>query len=523
MDAPTSRRIHGRHPLLPAGGAAADADGIPEDVARSWLARAEALAERYGLPAPVLRWRAGHAAIGQPCPPDLRDLAADLLDQATGAEPERELHPRPDPALRAWLDAARAAQIPAFFDEDTLTVGLGRPGRRMERAALPPIDESSTSGLRIDVPGSAPVVLVTGTNGKTTTAVLLAAIGAAAGKVTGLATSTGVRVGGELVEAGDWSGPGAARIVGNDGRVELAVLETARGGLLRRGLLADPVDVAVLTNVRADHLGDWGIDDLRGLARVKVIVAEAVRTGGAVVSNGADPVLDEVLREVVRPDVRWVRFTPPTDGVVRWPGGELPAAAIPLALGGAARYNVENALAAALAAHALGLPDAAIAAGLAAVRPSAADNPGRTNVLALRGATLLVDYCHNPDGLRRLAELVDGLRPRRRWMVLGQAGDRPDALVLELAAEAAAIGAERYVLKPLPGYARGRAPSEVVAVLRRGLLAAGVGPERIEEVGSEAAAVARIADLVGPGDLGLVLVHEDLDGALAALASRGAV
>jgi UDP-N-acetylmuramyl tripeptide synthase len=493
-----------------------DADVSPE-LATEWLDRARILAERYGLPAPTLTRRGSHATLAQPCPPDLRDLAADVLDQATGEEPERPLDPRPDLALRAWLAAAYDARLPAFFDDDQLTIGLGSGSVRRPRAEIGPVD---LSGVR-----RVPLVFVTGTNGKTTTANLIGAMARAHGLVDGVATSNGVRVAGEWVEKGDWSGPGAARIVGNDPRVDFAVLETARGGLLRRGLLVDHADVAVLTNVSADHLGEWGIDTVEGLARAKRIVAEAVRPGGTVVTNADDPVLEAVVAEWRPADVGWLRFSTRgradahLDGdVLRWPGGELPVAEVPLALGGAARYNLDNALAAALAGHVAGLPAEAIAAGLRAVRPSAEDNPGRTNVIGWRGATLVVDYAHNPASYERLAELVDGLRPNRRWMLLGQAGDRPDELVLALARRAAAIGCDRYVLKPLPGYARGRAPAEVVEVLRAGLQSAGVGPERIEVVDGELAGVQRILELVGPGDLALVLVHEDLDGALAEIA-----
>lgn len=504
-----SRRIHGRHPALPRGGAAADADGVDPETAQGWLARARELAQRHDLPEPVLVVRGDHVTLAQPCPPDLRDLAADLLDRATG-EADGEVEPRPDLALRGWLAAADAAELPAFFDDDHLTIGFGSAALRLDRGSLPP---PSTTGI-----GRIPIVVVTGTNGKTTTATLLAAIAAAAGHVVGVATSTGVRVGADLVETGDWSGPGAARLVGDDPRVTFAVLETARGGLLRRGLLVSHVDVAVLTNVSADHLGEWGIDTLPALAEVKRVVAEAVRAGGTVVSNADDPVLDEAVRSWIgsRPDLTWVRFRGADDPL------PLPVADIPLTLGGAARYNRDNAVAAAAAARALGIGDAAIARGLRAVRPDPRDNPGRTNLWRLGGAQILVDYAHNPDGLRRLRELCDGLAPRRRWMVLGQAGDRPDGLVQALAAEAAAIGCAGYALKPLPGYARGREPAEVVEVLYRGLIDAGVDPARIERVTDELAAVGWIADRVGPGDLGLLLVHEDLDAAVAALRARGA-
>ncbi|MEQ1505378.1 MAG: Mur ligase family protein, partial [Myxococcota bacterium] len=356
----------------------------------------------------------------------------------------------------------------------------------------------------------------------------------------------GIRIGDALVEHGDWSGPGATRRVGRDPAVELAVLEAARGGILRRGLAADHASVAVLTNVSDDHLGDWGVATVAELARVKRVVAEAVTPNGAVVSNADDPVLDAELAGWMpsRPDLRWLRYSvrgaPGVDagvaGVDAWAdrdalhlpdGSRVSIGGIPLALGGAARYNVENALAAAVAAHALGLSTAAIVAGLAAVRPDPRDNPGRTNLFAVGGARVLVDYAHNPDGFARLGDLLDAWAPPgsgvRRLLLFGQAGDRPDALVHALGLAAARFGCARYVLKPLPGYARGRDPSEVVAVLRGALRDGGVPDDAITVVADERAGVRAILDALRPGDVASVLVHEDLDGALEELAAAGAV
>jgi UDP-N-acetylmuramyl tripeptide synthase len=200
----------------------------------------------------------------------------------------------------------------------------------------------------------------------------------------------------------------------------------------------------------------------------------------------------------------------------------IPLGEIPLALGGAARHNVENALAAALAADALGFAPEAIRAGLAAVRPDPRDNPGRSNWFGWRGARILVDYAHNPDGFARLGELADAIAPGRRLLLFGQAGDRTEQALDDLAAAAAALRCARYVLKPLPGYARGRPPDEVVDTLRRGLLAHGVDPERIAVAADEIDGVRRLLSAIEPGDLALMLVHEDLEAALAVLEEAGA-
>lgn len=528
MSAPRARLVHGRHPLLAEGGAAVD-DDLPveraREVAEGWrdaLVRLIAADPVDGIGAPALDVRGGHVSLGLPAAIDVRDAAADLLDQATGAEPAGPLKARPDLALRSLVARAHEAGLPAFVDEGELVVGMGVGARIWPLSSLPR-DLSGASRV--------PTVLVTGTNGKTTTVNLVASIAAAAGYTPAAATSTGIRVGREILERGDWSGAGAARIVARDPHADFAVLETARGGLLRRGLLVDGADVAILTNISDDHLGDWGITTVEELALVKRIVADSIRAGGAVISSADDPLLESVLGRwhEGRPDARWLRFSARRaadawrDGdLLRFPGGEIEAREVPLTLGGAARHNVENALAAALAASALGMPASAIQGGLRALSPSPKDNPGRSNLFSLRGARILVDYAHNPDGLGVLRDLAERLAPQRRLMLLGQAGDRPESSVLALAAVAASIQCARYVLKPLPGYARGRPPEEVVAWLRHGLLGAGIPEEAISEVGDEQEGVEKLLALLQPGDLCLMLVHEDLDAALEAISSAGA-
>ncbi|MCB9687997.1 MAG: hypothetical protein H6735_23355 [Alphaproteobacteria bacterium] len=521
---PESRRIHGRHPLLPRGGAAVDAELEPaeaEPTAARWASRARELCVEHGLGPVHVRIHGGHVTLAVECPPWLRYHAAVLLDLATGASDEPMPELRRDPELQAFVDRVAGSGRPWFADEHGLTVGVGRRSRTWSWEELP-VDPSRDEPLR-----HCPLALVSGTNGKTTTSLMIAAIAWADGWLPGVATSTGLRIGRDTLEEGDWSGAEATRRILRHDRPNFAVLESARGGLLRRGLLVENADVAVLTNTSADHLGEYGIDTVVELARVKLLLADAVRRGGTLVIRAGDVGLETVLPEVLarRPDLVVHRFSTEGPAEACLEGDELRlhgrlltrVDAVPLTLGGIARHNVENALAAALAAAAMGVGDEAIAQGLHDLRPEPDQVPGRTNVIDVRGATALVDYAHNPDGLRRLGEMSARWPARRRGMVLGQAGDRPDHLVLELAREAAALGCDRYVLKPLPGYARGRDPAEVVALLRRGLLEVGVPEERLEEAPDEVAAVRALAAWSQPGDLLLALVHEDLAGALDAL------
>ena len=439
--------------------------------------------------------------------------------------------------LERLAEAAASHGVPLLADDDSVSLGEGRHSRVWPRAALP---------LPLDVPWAelraCPKVLVTGSNGKTTTTRLLAAIAQAAGFVPGLSSTEGVLVGGVRVETGDWAGPAGARAVLRHPAVTAAVLETARGGLLRRGLAVAQADVAVVTNVSADHLGEGGIDTVHDIAFVKLAVAHALarpegqRPGTLVLNGACDPLLRVAAHLKHSSHARWALFAPAHDtpllATLRRHGGstcgvregrlllsldgtehDLGAiAAMPLALGGAAAYNVENLAAAALAAATLGWPLDEVREVLARFGASADDNPGRLERHAWRGATVLVDYAHNPDGLAQLLAVAQALRAQAGGggalrLLLGQAGNRDDAALAELARVAAQAGPDQVLLKELTAMLRGRPPGEVPARLRQGLLAAGLPAARVHEGGDEAAAAAALLDAAAAGDVLVMPLH----------------
>ncbi len=310
-------------------------------------------------------------------------------------------------------------------------------------------------------PARIPILAVTGTNGKTTTVRMIAHILKLMGRRVGMTSTDGIVVDGRMIRRGDMSGPKSARMILQNPTVDTAVFEVARGGILREGLGFDRADVAVITNVTADHLGLGGIDTLRQLSDVKGVIVEAVPRTGTAVLNADDPYVSRLASETRGRVILFsmetekgqrgfdrvdgftsrggaafvVRKTPDGDQIVLRHGPRIMPVLythlIPATFGGKARMNVANALAAAAAAWATGAHLHDIRQGLRTFTTSFFQAPGRLNYLEVGGVRVVIDYCHNVDGMRNLADFApeDGGRQRldrrRRWSVrTPRAGDR---------------------------------------------------------------------------------------------------
>jgi cyanophycin synthetase len=429
------------------------------------------------------------------------------------------------PQLAVLQAEADAHDLPFLLDEDELTLGSGEGARSWFLDELPAVTEVPWPRLH-----GIPTALVTGSNGKTTTVRLLAALCRAHGWHTAHSCTDGVLFDNIELETGDFSGPGGARTALRQGQAQAAVLETARGGILRRGLATCRANVAVVTNVAADHFGEYGVHGLDDLAAVKLTVARAIGVGGRLVLNADDPLLraqgdaqscplawfsldfdHSLLRAQrstgqpacgVRDGHLWLSLA----GVDHDLGA---TASMPLSLGNRARYNIGNLAGAALAASALGIPVATIAAVLARFGDTPHDNPGRLQHWTFGEVHVYLDYAHNPDGLRGLLDAVGASeRSGRLAIVLGGAGNREDADLRAVASIAAGYRPDLLVLKDLPGYARGRQPGEVAGLMHAQLLADGIDPTtiavRLDEVEAARAPLAWARE----GDLLVLPVHE---------------
>ena len=448
------------------------------------------------------------------------DAARDIVEgghrqllQRVARSLREEVRDEERPRLQRLLAAAREHGVPVVLDTDEVSLGLGVHNRCWALADVPHPDDVDWASLR-----AIPLALVTGTNGKTTTVRLMSAIGQAAGLTTGISSTDWISIGGEILEKDDYAGPEGARRILRHRRCELAVLETARGGLLRRGLAVERADAALITNIASDHLGEFGVQTLEELADVKWVVTRALGDSGIAVLNADEPRLVARSSALEGP-VIW--FSPDAGSPVlkahRGAGGTVctvnrgrivlmqgdkttpvvSVGKIPICFGGAARHNIANALGAAALSHALGIAPKAIANGLCALRNE--DNPGRSNLYQVGDVSVLLDFAHNPHGLRATAELAAALPAKRRALIIGQAGDRSDDI------------------KRMEKYSRGRPVGEAAAMMREEYLAQGYRATQLRSSKTEVSALRAALKWAQPGDLVLFLAHEDRDKVTRAL------
>ncbi len=436
-----------------------------------------------------------------------------------------------NPKLRALLEVAATRELPYVLDDSELTLGSGVGGRSFPLTTLPLPAEVPWDELR-----GVPTAVVTGSNGKTTTVRLVAACARANGWRAGYNCTDGVFLDDEALALGDYSGPAGARMVLRESRTQAAVLETARGGILRRGIALSHADVSVITNISSDHFGEYGIDDLEGLADVKFAVAALVADRGALVLNADDARLRARATRFVgrigdhsrlgwfaldadQETLREYRLRgSPTCGVRdgrlylhhRGLDHDLGlVSGMPLSMDGFATYNVANVAGAALVACLLGIAAPTISAVLGRFGARLEDNPGRMMRFDVGGVTVLIDYAHNADGLRGFLSVADHLRSGggRLGLLLGQAGNRTDPDIEELTRVAATFRPDLVVVKENETQLRGRAPGEVPQIIRAELLRLGFAESAVPVRSSEVEAARCAIDWSRPGDVLALPLH----------------
>jgi cyanophycin synthetase len=395
-----------------------------------------------------------------------------------------------------------------------------------------------------DAQARIPIISITGTNGKTTVTRMIGHILQEMNWSVGMTTTGGIHIGGELVARGDTTGPHSARVVLSDPTVEVAVLETARGGITRRGLGYDWSDISIITNIREDHIGQDGIRDIEDLVYIKSLIAERVREGGTLILNADD---EQSVRLIENDRVRrtskqfiyfslndnhllihkyldiggaafFVRGGRIIEAVGRDEFDVVAVADIPVTMGGAAQFQVSNVLAAVAACRAHGVSRDNIAAALKSFRNDE-HNPGRANLYQVGAGYVMVDYGHNPDAFKAVADMAALWHGRRVTAILGVPGDRDDELIKE-SGRVAARGFQRIIIKEDEDL-RGRRKGEVAGLLCRTVNAE--SPEReCMTVLDEIEAFSSELGEMKQGDV-IVVFYDKLEPVLEVLARYGAV
>ena len=455
----------------------------------------------------------------------------------TIAEAALALAERGIPAARgAQLRGGRARLVERWSERIT------------EARATPP-------ALIRDVDRRIPIVSISGTNGKSTVTRLITHILLLAGRHVGTTTSDGVLVDERMVDPGDWTGPGgAAQILGRSD-IEVAVLETARGGIVLRGVGYESNDVSVLTNVSSDHLDLQGIHTLPELAEVKATICRITKPDGWVVLNADDLyvaaaarlvrahvaffTLGDGRRPLVRRHVeRGGRAYVVRDGALLEVNGQrattiLPVADVPITIAGLARHNVANALAAAGGARGLGASIEQVAAGLRDFRPTSERSPGRLNIFRVGAKVVIVDFAHNEAGVAAILDVAEGIaasasgRAAPVTMIIGTAGDRPDDTLRGIG-RIAGQRAQRVAVKETLKYLRGRSRESMIGELLAGVKSAGRTTSDVPVYESETEAlrteVTRNGALLGRGESMRVVVlmcHEEREEVFRLLTELG--
>ncbi|MBW4623310.1 MAG: cyanophycin synthetase [Cyanosarcina radialis HA8281-LM2] len=464
-----------------------------------------------------------------------------------------EVHPE-----NLWL-FARAAKIVGLdiAGIDVVTPDISKPLRQIGGAV---VEVNAAPGFRMHVapsqglprnvaapvldmlfppgtPSQIPIVAITGTNGKTTTTRLIAHIYKQTGATVGYTTTDGIYISDYLVEAGDTTGPQSAQTILKDPTVEVAVLETARGGILRSGLAFDRCDVGVVLNVAADHLGIGDIDTIEQLAHLKSVLAETVMNTGYAVLNADDPLV-VAMAERLKCQVAYFSMNPESELVQQhtragglaavYENGYLSivkgdwtirleqAVNVPLTMGGRAPFAIANALAASLAAYAQGVEIEPIRSALRSFEPSTSQTPGRMNLFNLGSYHVLVDYAHNPHSYEAVGGFVRNWKTGIKIGVIGAPGDRRNEDFIALGKLSASIF-DRIIVKE-DDDTRGRTRGEVAELICQGIRQA-MPDRRHESILDENQAILTALDEAPDGSL-VAILPESISRAINSIEAR---
>ncbi|WP_205967822.1 Mur ligase family protein [Paraglaciecola sp. 20A4] len=458
------------------------------------------------------------------CANELQNIALPQWQQRLN-ELKVELAQERNPQLLAIISAAEHHHVSCLFDDDELSLGMGVNQDRWPVRELPDLHQIDWREYK-DIP----CALITGTNGKSTCVRLASQIAKAQGMCAGVTSTDFIRVGDEIIDHGDYSGPGGARMLLRDKRTELAFLEVARGGILRRGLPVTKVDAALITNVASDHLGQYGINTVEELAEAKFVVAKALDENGVLVLNADNALVIEQSKKLDN-TLCWFsldEFNPliqqqigkgeravfvRSNELVYHHRGTFEAICkvsdIPMTLQGAAEHNIQNALGVVGLSKALDLSNNAIVSGLMSFGSNAQDNPGRGNVYQLKGCQVIVDFAHNEHGMKAVVNMARQMPAKKYIAMFGHAGDRSDQELYALTDAVLELDAALYIPVEVEKYLRGRELNEVSGLVKQHMLHRQIPAQHIQLAGSALEGTKLALEHASPGDVILLFVLDE--------------
>ena len=424
--------------------------------------------------------------------------------------------------LRTIHAMAMERGINVFYEEGLVTIGSGKGACQFQ------IDSMEVTEIPWEKASDIPIVLITGTNGKTTTVRLTSYICQQAGKHVGYCSTDWVMINGEIIDKGDYSGPTGNRFVLTKPDLDVAVLEVARGGLLKRGLANTHVSAAAVTNISADHLGEDGVETLEDLAEAKSIVYSTVETAGHALVNLDDSemvgrlgrirgekvfITQNLAYEQLKAyldDAAYICYV--RDNSFYWLSAdhEVEVARldqVPMTVNGYARHNVENALFGIALAYELGCSLTQIGEALHGYSNSDTENLGRANVYQVQGATIIVDFAHNAAGLQAMFNMARGYQGKEVTVMFGQTGDRKFAID-EMCRIIAGEAPKEVLVKDTEVYLRGAEYGEIPQLIEQALERHGYPDDQVHYFGSEDEAVDNILGRITPGETYILCVHE---------------
>jgi cyanophycin synthetase len=442
-----------------------------------------------------------------------------------------------NPKLLELIKQSKAHNIVYLVDDDEFSLGYGTTAQCWPISALPEPENINWSQYK-----SIPLAYVTGTNGKSTSVRIMSQIIERAGQCCGVTSTDFIRVGDNIIDHGDYSGPGGARMLLRHPDTQTAILEVARGGILRRGLPIDNVDAALITNIAEDHLGQYGINTVAALAQAKAVVAKGLlsdgQSKGTLVLNADDKNLVALAPELL---VNKCWFSLHEDNTTlqqhKQKGGAvcfvrdqqlvysfqheesniIAVNDIPMTLNGAALHNIQNALGAIGLAKSLGIEDKAITTALSIFASNSKDNPGRGNQFKVNNAQVIMDFAHNVHSMEAMAVTTANIKAQRKFLMLSHAGDRTDNEIINLTKTALKMNPDFIIAAEVQPYLRGRELGEVPQLIVDTALAHGMKKCNIFTFNSPLSGAKYVVEQLQKDDLALLMVLSERENITALL------